>query len=106
SRALRSQAGWSQQGHGDADVLFRSPRRPIAKHQLGGMIDRRVIRVLTVYSRTFYFTDKGVQRGAFTDKAVQRGATFDVFRLFDEDLNRRLAKETPMYGSQRRIPRG
>ncbi len=31
---------------------------------LDGMIERRVIRVLTVYSKTFYFVDKGVQRGA------------------------------------------
>ena len=30
SRALRGQAGWSQRGHGGADVLVRSARRPIA----------------------------------------------------------------------------
>ena len=30
---------------------------------LDGMIARRVIRVLTVYSKTFYFVDKGIQRG-------------------------------------------
>ena len=30
---------------------------------LDGMIERRVIRVLTVYSKTIYFVDKGVQRG-------------------------------------------
>jgi hypothetical protein len=27
------------------------------------MIERRDIRVLTVYSKTFYFVNKGVQRG-------------------------------------------
>lgn len=47
------------------------------------MIKRRVIRVLTVYSKTFYFTDKG----------TQRGMTYDAFRLFEEDLNKKLAKE-------------
>src|SRR5262245_65431503 len=34
-------------------------------------------------SKTFYFVDKG----------TQRGATYDLFRLFEEDLNKRLAKE-------------
>ena len=50
---------------------------------LDGMIKRRVIRVLTVYSKTFYFLDKG----------TQRGATYDAFLLFEEDLNKKLAKE-------------
>jgi membrane-bound lytic murein transglycosylase MltF len=50
---------------------------------LDGMIERRVIRVLTVYSKTFYFVDKGVQRGAVADG----------FRVFEEDLNKKLAKE-------------
>jgi membrane-bound lytic murein transglycosylase MltF len=48
-----------------------------------GMLQRRVIRVLTVYSKTFYFTDKG----------TQRGATYEWFRLFEEDLNKKLAKK-------------
>ncbi len=52
------------------------------KGDLDGMIERGVIRVLTVYSKTFYFTDKG----------VQRGATHDIFRVFEEDLNKQLAK--------------
>jgi membrane-bound lytic murein transglycosylase MltF len=50
---------------------------------LDGMIKRHTIRVLTVYSKTFYTVDKG----------VQRGAAFDAGRLFVEDLNKRLAKE-------------
>jgi membrane-bound lytic murein transglycosylase MltF len=44
------------------------------------MIARRRIRVLLVYSKTFYFLDRG----------RQRGATYDFMRLFEEDLNRRL----------------
>ncbi len=49
---------------------------------LDGMIARRVIRVLTVYSKTFYFMDKG----------IQRGTTYDIFQLFETDLNKKLAK--------------
>ena len=50
---------------------------------LAGMIKRGRIRVLTVYSKTFYFANKG----------LQRGATYDFVRVFEEDLNKRLAKE-------------
>ena len=50
---------------------------------LDGMIERRVIRILTVYSKTFYFVHKG----------IQRGTTYDIFRLFEADLNKKLAKD-------------
>ena len=50
---------------------------------LDGMIERRVIRVLTVNSKTFYFIDKG----------VQRGIAVDDFRLFEDELNKKLAAE-------------
>jgi membrane-bound lytic murein transglycosylase MltF len=50
---------------------------------LDQMIARRTIRVLTAYSKTFYFLDK----------AAQHGATYDAFRLFEEDLNKKLAKQ-------------
>lgn len=50
---------------------------------LDGMIERGFIRVLTVYSKTFYFVDKGVQKGAVAD----------AFRVFEEELNKKLAKE-------------
>src|SRR5215471_13264450 len=53
---------------------------------LDGMIERGRIRVLTVYSKTFYFVDKG----------TQRGSTYDVLRLFAADLNKRLAQETTL----------
>ncbi|MNO88651.1 Membrane-bound lytic murein transglycosylase F precursor [compost metagenome] len=45
------------------------------------MTQRRIIRVLTAYSKTFYFTDKG----------VQRGATYEWFSLFEKELNKKLA---------------
>jgi membrane-bound lytic murein transglycosylase MltF len=50
---------------------------------LDGMIERRSIRVLTVNSKTIYFIDKGVLRGT----AVEYG------RLFEDELNKKLAAE-------------
>ena len=50
---------------------------------LDGMIERRTIRVLVAYSKTFYFMNKG----------VQRGATYDLVRGFEDDLNKKLAKD-------------
>jgi membrane-bound lytic murein transglycosylase MltF len=50
---------------------------------LDGMIERRLIRVLTVNSKTIYFVDKGVLRGIAVEYA----------RLFEEELNKKLAKE-------------
>src|SRR5262245_47476583 len=47
---------------------------------LDGMIERRVIRVLTTYSKTTFFVDRG----------TQLGLTPDVFRLFEDDLNKKL----------------
>jgi membrane-bound lytic murein transglycosylase MltF len=48
---------------------------------LDGMIERRSIRVLTVNSKTIYFIDKGVLRGTAVDYA----------RLFEDELNKKLA---------------
>jgi membrane-bound lytic murein transglycosylase MltF len=48
---------------------------------LDGMIRRRLIRVLTVYSKTFFFVDKGVQRGTVAD----------AFHMFEAELNKKLA---------------
>ena len=50
---------------------------------LHGMIERRVIRVLTVYSKTIYFFDKG----------VQHGTAVEYVQLFEEELNKKLAAE-------------
>ena len=47
---------------------------------LDGMIKRRLIRVLTVYSKTGYFVDRG----------TQRGLAYESFQLFEEDLNKKL----------------
>ncbi|MFZ1416314.1 MAG: lytic transglycosylase F [Defluviicoccus sp.] len=50
---------------------------------LDGMIARGVIRVLCVYSKTFYFVDKG----------TQRGLTHEFMRLFEADLKKKLEKQ-------------
>jgi membrane-bound lytic murein transglycosylase MltF len=47
---------------------------------LDGMIERRVIRVLTTYSKTNFFLDKGAQLGLVPDS----------IRLFETDLNKKL----------------
>jgi membrane-bound lytic murein transglycosylase MltF len=47
---------------------------------LDGMIKRRVIRVLVPFSKTLYFVDRG----------TQRGLTYEFFRLFEDDLNKKL----------------
>ena len=46
------------------------------------MLQRRQIRVLVPYSKTLYFVDKG----------QPRGLAHDVFKLFEEDLNKHLKK--------------
>ena len=50
------------------------------KGDLDGMIERRVIRVLTTFSKVNYFVDAGTQRGLI----------YDAFRLFEDDLNKKL----------------
>jgi membrane-bound lytic murein transglycosylase MltF len=50
---------------------------------LDGMIKRRQIRVLTTYSKTHYFVDKG----------TQRGLVYDSFLTFEEELNKKLRKK-------------
>lgn len=77
----------------EAEPSRRAPPReqltldmePIVKPWTGDfdeMIERRMVRVLTVYSKTFYFIDKG----------IQRGLVYDTFHLFEADLNKKLAK--------------
>src|SRR5262245_4019978 len=55
------------------------------------MLKRRSIRVLTTMNRTHYYVTKG----------QQRGLVYDAFRLLEEDLNKKLAKERQ--GSQKHL---
>jgi len=50
---------------------------------LDEMTQRRLVRVLVTYSRTHYFVDRG----------TQRGLTYEAFRLFEDDLNKKLEKK-------------
>jgi len=50
---------------------------------LEGMIERRMIRVLVTYNKTHNFVDRG----------TQRGFTYDAFRRFEEDLNKKLKRK-------------
>jgi membrane-bound lytic murein transglycosylase MltF len=45
-----------------------------------GIVKRRTLRVVVAYSRTFYFVDKG----------TQRGITYEAFKGFEDDVNKRL----------------
>ena len=45
-----------------------------------GMVKRRAIRVLVPYSKTYYFVDR----------AVQRGVSYDITRLLEADINKKL----------------
>ena len=46
---------------------------------LDGMIERRVIRVLTINSKTFYFNDRGTLRGTIVE----------FYRIFEDELNKK-----------------
>jgi membrane-bound lytic murein transglycosylase MltF len=47
---------------------------------LDQMIKRRIIRVLVAHSKTFFFVDKG----------TQRGTSYDAMKTFEEELNKKL----------------
>ncbi len=66
----------------EADEVYELPDIRGVKWtgDLEGMIQRRVIRVLTTYSKVNYFVDQG----------QPRGLVHDAFRLFEEDLNKKL----------------
>jgi membrane-bound lytic murein transglycosylase MltF len=49
-----------------------------------GMVKRRHIRVLVTYSKTHYFVDRG----------TQRGLTYDAFRQWEDDLNKKLKRKS------------
>ena len=53
---------------------------------LNGMVERRMVRVLTTYSRTLFFIDKG----------TPRGTAYDQGKLLEDELNKTLT--TPRLG--------
>ena len=55
------------------------------KGDLDAMIGRRLIRVATPFSRTYYFLDG----------AVQRGLSYEYVKLYEDKLNESLGKQHP-----------
>jgi membrane-bound lytic murein transglycosylase MltF len=53
------------------------------KGDLDEMAERRMVRVLVVPSKTFYFNDHG----------TPRGITYDTFQLVETELNKRLSRD-------------
>ena len=77
SKSPSAQAGSSGQGD------YTMPSAPAFRNWTGdldGMAKRRVIRILTASSKTFYFVDKG----------VQRGLAYDLGQLLEAELNKKL----------------
>ena len=75
--------GESGSGADEDGAIQGIPLKVVAQKWTGdldGMIERRLIRVLTVYSKTTFFVDKGAQLGMVPD----------AFKLFEDDLNKRL----------------
>ena len=81
--AAPAQQATPQKAAGDTLTIDLAPVLKPWTGDLDGMIERRVIRVLTVNSKTFYFHDKG----------TQRGTVVDLFKLFEDELNKKLAAE-------------
>jgi membrane-bound lytic murein transglycosylase MltF len=50
----------------------------------GGMVERRIIRALVAHSKTFYFVDRG----------QQRGITYEGLTAFEKFVNTKLGKKT------------
>lgn len=50
---------------------------------LDDMVERRLIRVLTVYGLGTYYIDKG----------REKGITYELFKMFEDDLNKRFGKK-------------
>jgi membrane-bound lytic murein transglycosylase MltF len=74
--AAAEQAGTKRQG------LAHGIDRPWSG-DLDGMLERRQVRLLVVPSKTFFFVDKGQQRGLSHDRG----------KAFEEALNRKLGKK-------------
>jgi len=77
--------GWAQQvppsGPGkNTPAWFKAAVSEKWSGDLDGMVKRRVIRALVVYSQTYFFLDQG----------TQRGLSYDALEGFENDLNKQL----------------
>ena len=60
---------------------------------LDGMVERRMVRVLVVPSKTIYFQDRG----------TPRGTSYDMFQLVERELNARLERDKRLKGRHLRV---
>ncbi|MGH8852627.1 MAG: transglycosylase SLT domain-containing protein [Casimicrobiaceae bacterium] len=67
----------------DDDKKIQVGTRPW-KGDFGQMKKRRIIRALVPYSKTFYYVEKG----------RQRGISYEIFQAFEDDLNKKLKSKT------------
>jgi membrane-bound lytic murein transglycosylase MltF len=65
---------------GESEGLSLSPVQKPWTGDYDGMVKRRQLRVLVVNSKTFYFVDKG----------TQRGTAYDLFKALETDINKSL----------------
>jgi membrane-bound lytic murein transglycosylase MltF len=77
-QALTDAGKTTETDDGDRPSLL--PTNEIWKGDLDGMRQRKQIRILVPYSKTFYFIDKG---------GKQYGATYEVGRAFEDWLNKK-----------------
>lgn len=66
----------------DGDPLIERALKPWTG-DLDGMIERRMVRVLTAYNKTFYFVDRG----------TQRGISYELGKAFEARLNKSRKKK-------------
>ena len=86
--ATSSESADSQAAAADADEEQLLRRESAAYRELGldrvemgdldELIERRVIRALVAYSKTYYFLDG----------PNQRGVTYEAFKMFEDELNK------------------
>jgi membrane-bound lytic murein transglycosylase MltF len=78
-------SGWAAQEStlGDRERWLQQLLQQRWTGDLDGMMKRRTIRVLVVYSKTYYFVDNG----------AERGTAYDALKLFEKELNAQLKKK-------------
>jgi len=71
-------AGADEAKQTETQEISRSVMNQKWTGDLDGMVNRRVIRVLTLYNKTMYFLDKD----------TQKGIVYDAMKAFEEDVNK------------------
>src|SRR4249919_2466321 len=69
-------AGADEAKQTETQEIARSVMNQKWTGDLDGMVNRRLIRVLTLYNKTMYFLDKD----------TQKGIVYDAMKAFEEDV--------------------